>query len=116
THVYTRLVEAGYAVDFVSPKGGQVPLDGVDRKDTENAAFLDDAGVMKRLQASLRPDEVDPTRYAAIFYAGGHGTMWDLPDNAALAGITARIYEQGGVAAAVCYGPAGLVNVKLSSG
>jgi len=71
---------------------------------------------MARLHASLRPDGVDPARYAAIFYAGGHGTMWDLPDNATLGAITAAIYEAGGIAAAVCHGPAGLVNVKLSTG
>jgi putative intracellular protease/amidase len=42
--------------------------------------------------------------------------MWDLPDNAALTQIAARIYQRGGVVAAVCHGPAGLVNVKLDSG
>jgi len=116
THVYKPLIAAGYDVDFVSPKGGEVPLDGVDRKDAVNASFLDDAAAMARLHASLRPDQVDPSRYAAIFYAGGHGTMWDLPDNARLAELTAAIYEAGGIAAAVCHGPAGLVNVKLSNG
>lgn len=116
THVYTRLVDAGFEVDFVSPKGGRVPLDGVDRADSENVAFLDNPAVMERLHASLRPDQADPSRYQAIFYAGGHGTMWDLPDNAELGRITAKIYEAGGIAAAVCHGPAGLVNVKLSNG
>jgi putative intracellular protease/amidase len=116
THVYSRLVEAGLEVDFVSPQGGRVPLDGVDRKDAENAAFLDNAAALEKLHASLRPDQVDVSRYRAIFFAGGHGTMWDLPENTALARITAQIYEAGGIVAAVCHGPAGLVNVKLSSG
>jgi putative intracellular protease/amidase len=52
----------------------------------------------------------------AIFYAGGHGTMWDFPDNAQLASIAASIYERGGVVAAVCHGPSGLVNIRLSDG
>ncbi len=116
THVYHRLVRAAVDIDFVSPAGGEVPLDGVDRGDADNAAFLDDATVLARLHASLRPEQVDPTRYRGIFFAGGHGTMWDLPDNAALASITAQIYESGGVVAAVCHGPSGLVNVRLSSG
>lgn len=116
SHVYWTLVDAGIAVDFVSPKGGQVPLDGVDRKDADNARFLDDADVMARLARSLKPSEVDSARYAAIYYAGGHGTMWDLPDSAGLQAIAAAIYEAGGVVAAVCHGPAGLVNIKLSSG
>lgn len=49
-------------------------------------------------------------------FAGGHGTMWDFADNTELAKITADIYENGGVVGAVCHGPAGLVNVKLSNG
>jgi len=64
----------------------------------------------------MRPDQVDPGQYLAIHYAGGHGTMWDFPDNEALAKIAATIYEKGGVVGAVCHGPAGLVNIMLSNG
>lgn len=39
-----------------------------------------------------------------------------FPDNAELARIATAIYEQGGVVGAVCHGPAGLVNIKLSNG
>lgn len=116
THPHAALRAAGVTVDFASPKGGRVPLDGVDRGDPTNAAFLDDEALVTRLHRSLRPDQVDPAAYDAIFYAGGHGTMWDFPDDAALARIAAAVYERGGVVAAVCHGPAGLVNVKLSSG
>ena len=35
-------MNAGLAVDFVSPKGGKAPLDGVNRDDADNARFLDD--------------------------------------------------------------------------
>lgn len=116
THVYWVLVRAGIEVDFVSPQGGQVPLDGLDREDADNALFLDDSAAIERLNHSMRPDDVDPSRYAAIYYAGGHGTMWDLPGEARLALIAAKIYEAGGIVSAVCHGPAGLVNIKLSSG
>ena len=40
----------------------------------------------------------------------------DFPDNKELAAITSKIYENGGVVAAVCHGPAALINVKLSNG
>ena len=106
SHVYWTLVDAGIEVDFASPAGGRVPLDGVDRSDADNARLLDDATVMARVHASLRPDQVDPSRYAAIYYAGGHGTMWDLPHDVGLARIAAAIYEAGGVVSAVCHGPA----------
>lgn len=48
--------------------------------------------------------------------AGGHGTMWDFSENTELANIAASIYEKGGIVGAVCHGPAGLVNIKLSNG
>lgn len=54
--------------------------------------------------------------YAAVLYAGGHGTMWDFANSHTIDRITAQIYENGGIVAAVCHGPAALVNAKLSSG
>ncbi|MCZ0905163.1 type 1 glutamine amidotransferase domain-containing protein, partial [Microcoleus sp. HI-ES] len=38
------------------------------------------------------------------------------PDHQELAEIAAAIYEAGGIVGAVCHGPAGLVNIKLSDG
>jgi putative intracellular protease/amidase len=116
SHPYDVFRRAGFEVDFVSPRGGEVPLDGVDRTDPLNAQFLDDANAMRSLHGSMRPEAVVPERYAAIFYAGGHGTMWDFPDDLELARKGASIYERGGVVAAVCHGPAALVNLKLSNG
>lgn len=40
--------------------------------------------------------------------------MWDLPQNRQLAGIAKEIYENGGLVSAVCHGPAGLLNIRLS--
>ncbi|MCL2892587.1 type 1 glutamine amidotransferase domain-containing protein [Brenneria tiliae] len=116
THPHDVLSAAGYTVDFVSPKGGKAYVDGLDLDDPVNAAFWNDAALRNATDTTLAPSQVDPEAYAAIFYAGGHATMWDFPDNAELAAIAARIYERGGVVAAVCHGPAGLVNVKLSEG
>jgi len=70
---------------------------------------------MAQVENTLHPSQVNPSEYVAIFYAGGHGTMWDFPDNADLAQIAASIYEQGGIVSAVCHGPAGLVNIRLSN-
>ncbi len=115
-HPYAVFAKAGFAVDFASVRGGKVPLDGVDRKDPVNAAFLDDTSLVARLHDSKPSSAVDPARYAAVFFAGGHGTMWDLPDDPGFARVAAQIYESGGVVAAVCHGPAALVNLRLSTG
>ncbi len=42
--------------------------------------------------------------------------MWDFADNKELQRLTRQIYEKNGVVGAVCHGPSGLVNVKLSNG
>ncbi|WP_437957236.1 type 1 glutamine amidotransferase domain-containing protein [Sorangium sp. So ce119] len=115
-HPYAEFTKAGLAVDFASTRGGRVPLDGVDDADPASAPFLDGGALAGRVHDSLPAASVDPSRYAAIFFAGGHGTMWDFPENEAFARVAASIYERGGVVGAVCHGPAALVNVRLSSG
>jgi len=116
THPYEVLTKAGYEIDFVSPKGGQVPLDGMDSLDKVSKKLLSNDSFLKQLSTTKTPTEIDPSSYEAVFYAGGHGTMFDLPNNRNLQNITTEIYEAGGVVAAVCHGPVGLVNVKLTDG
>jgi putative intracellular protease/amidase len=116
THPYYVFEQAGIEVEFVSPQGGKAPMIGVDLQDPLNQAFLDNPKTVDQVENTLSPSEIDLTRYDAIFYAGGHGTMWDFPHQEQLAQLAASLYEQGGVVGAVCHGPAGLVNVKLSDG
>ena len=115
-HPHAVLSDAGFAIDFASPAGGAAPMDGVSRTDPANAAFLDDAVAMAKVQNTTRLVDVDPSAYAAVYIVGGHGTMWDLPENAALSAIAAHIYDAGGVVGAVCHGVAGLVNTRLANG
>lgn len=116
THPWEVLHKAGYEIDFVSPQGGTPPVDGFNLEDPANKAFWENREYRNKIENSLKPGEVNPRDYSAVFFAGGHGTMWDFADHTGLAKITAGIYENGGVVAAVCHGPAGLVNVKLSNG
>ncbi len=115
-HPWAILRDAGYEIDFVSPKGGKPPMDGVDAADPISRAFLASPDIARKLQNTATPAAVRAEDYAAIFYVGGHGTMWDFPDDQSLAKLGATIYEAGGVVGAVCHGPAGLVNLKLSDG
>lgn len=115
-HPWEVLHSAGYEIDFVSPKGGKAPVDGFNMDDPINKKFWDNTEYRNKIEHTLKPSEVNSEDYAAIHYAGGHGTMWDFADNEALARIAAKIYENEGVVSAVCHGPAGLVNIKLSDG
>jgi putative intracellular protease/amidase len=113
-HPYEVFEAQGYTVDFVSPQGGEPPKDGFDADDMSQVRFLEEN--KDKLAATLTPEQVNADNYQAIFYAGGHGTMWDFPNNTALAELASNIYERGGVVAAVCHGPAALVNVRLPNG
>ena len=118
SYPYKAVTEAGYSVDFVSPNGGPAPMDpnSNDMDDEVNKAFTDDSSIMDQLHNTMSPDQINPDDYDGIMYAGGHGTVWDFPDSEGLANIAISIYERGGVLGAICHGPAGLVNLKLSDG
>lgn len=118
SHPYRVFMSAGHEVDFVSVRGGEPPavvFDG-EEDDPEVVAFLADEAVRAKLAATPPASQVRSTEYSAIFYAGGHGAMWDFPESPDLARLAVEIYEQGGVVSAVCHGPAGLVNLRLSGG
>lgn len=116
SHPWEVLYKAGYEIDFVSPKGGTPPVDGFDLKDPVNKEFWENKEYKNKIDHSMTPSQVDPKEYSTIFYAGGHGAMWDFADNKELAAIASEIYENGGIVAGVCHGPAGLVNIRLNNG
>src|ERR1700712_3757099 len=118
THPHQVLSDGGYEIDFVSPKGGKAPIDpdSMDLTDGANADFWNDSKLRAAIENTKTPSDVKADDYAGIFFAGGHGAMWDLPNDQAIAALTASIFEHGGVVAAVCHGPAGIVNVKLANG
>lgn len=116
SHAWDEVVNAGFEVDFVSPLGGNPPVDGFDLSDSINKKFWENKHYHDKITHSFKPEQINPKNYKAIYYAGGHGAMWDLPSDARIAQIAAEIYENNGFVAAVCHGPAGLVNIKLSNG
>lgn len=116
SHPWEVLYKAGYEIDFVSPKGGTPPVDGFDLKDPVNKEFWENKEYKNKIDHSMTPSQVNPKEYSAIFYAGGHGAMWDFADNKELAAIASEIYGNGGIVAGVCHGPAGLVNIRLNNG
>ncbi|WP_333588978.1 type 1 glutamine amidotransferase domain-containing protein [Lactobacillus acetotolerans] len=117
----SEMKESAYKVDFVSPKGGYVPVDPRSMKNTyldeDTLHLYQDQDYQKRaLAETLKPEDINSEDYAAIYYTGGHGVMWDFPNNAALQKISLAIYQQGGYICSVCHGIAGLLNTKLENG
>ena len=118
THPYYAMTASGLSVDIVSIRGGKAPIDerSMDLSDELNKRFLDTPELVEAIENSKSLSDVNSEDYAAIVFAGGHGTMWDFPDSAAVNAKAVEIYERGGVVAAICHGPAALVNLKLSNG
>lgn len=108
--------DAGYTVDFVSPAGGAVPIDPSvlgERLTTR----LQDQRIMAGLTKTHTPDQINASRYQAVYYVGGSNAMYQVVDDVRLQQISRHIYEQNnGVISAVCHGTAGIVRLKLSSG
>jgi putative intracellular protease/amidase len=116
THPLAVLDAAGIKVEFASIEGGEPPVDGLDLEDATNARYWNDETFRHAIRGTAKLADIDPINYSAIFFAGGHGAMWDLPESPAVLDVTQKIFETGGIVAAVCHGPAALVNVKLSDG
>ncbi|MDP8966175.1 MAG: type 1 glutamine amidotransferase domain-containing protein [Cyanobacteriota bacterium] len=111
---YTEFKSNGFDVTVASPQGGKAPLDPRSEPKPEEAsnsaearAALEDTKVL----ASLSAEDFD-----AIFLPGGHGTMFDLPNNEALQKLLGAFGETDKVIAAVCHGPAGFVGVTSPNG
>lgn len=121
-HPYSVFVSHKLKVTLGSPEGGKAPIDPKSFKleDEANATFWDKFGNgdedAPAVPTTLALDEVQPGQFDGIFFAGGHGAMWDFPTSEDLRAVVSSIWTRGGAVGAVCHGPAALVNLKLPDG
>lgn len=111
---YHIFVSHGYAVDFASPTGGKVPFSmnpiGI------SSYTIKHEGFMNKAQHSLKPEQIDYKKYAAVFIGGGYGTLFDVAKHPKLLATIAQIYQNKGVVGGCGHGPGAFANVKLSNG
>ncbi|WP_252739042.1 type 1 glutamine amidotransferase domain-containing protein [Colwellia sp. D2M02] len=106
----------GIDVDVASPKGGNVVADKYDPATRYNAQTLADEKIMDKLANTFATANINAASYDGVFIVGGKGAMFDLPKDKALQTLISDVYQQQGAVAAVCHGPAALVDVKLADG
>jgi len=121
TEALKFLEKSGLQYALASVKGGEPPADPMSLSDEElkkpaNVHFSTDEMFQHALKNTICIDDVDSSKYAAVFFPGGHGTMWDFSDSNGVQRVIREIYEAGGVVSAVCHGPSSLVNATLSDG
>jgi len=117
THAVHVLKEAGIDYEVASIKGGRAPIYGQDIEgDDVNSSMLADEDFQNRVNNTIPVSQVNIADYDAVFYPGGFGLLSDLAANEDFAKLSAAHYENGGILAAVCHGPAALLPIILSNG
>lgn len=118
THPLHELEAAGHRALIASIQAGKAPVDGdsLNMTDPINAQYWERGDLQQRLKNAPALADLNGADYDAIFFTGGYGTMWDFRESTAAQRLTREIYERGGIVAAVCHGPAALVDVKLANG
>lgn len=113
SEAYLEFKNKGYEVVVASPKGGKSPVDpnsltdDVTEEDKEAGNLLENTKSL----AEVRSED-----FAGIFVPGGHGTMFDFPEDTNLQRLLTEFSEADKLIAAVCHGPAALVGGKRANG
>lgn len=120
THIYDSALKREYDSTIASPQGGNVPIDPESLKtlmlDKLSKDYWEVPEFREKLQHVPSLGEIAEEEFDCIYLAGGHGAMYDFPDNIILQSIIRKHYENRKIVAAICHGVCGLLNVGLSTG
>ncbi len=117
---YYIFQESEAQITLASIEGGEVPIDPESLQAGQNEPsverFLSDQSAMQQLKHTLPIHDLDFKVFDAIFLPGGHGTVWDFPNNDYLAEGLTQAWQQQKIIAAVCHGLSGLLHVRDVTG
>ena len=125
THPYWTFSEAGYSVDIVSPKGGDLKADGYsDPEDVSgysahdliSLGFKTSPAHAALLLNTRSISDIDLHLYDAIFVVGGQSPMVTMIDDTALHDFIAKAYEAEKIVAVVCHATCVLLKTRLANG
>jgi len=117
-HPFLRFKREGYYVVIASVNGGHTTVNPQSLKDADDEAkgFWDNSDYRTLTENTLRLEDLDGTKFDAVFFVGGHGTMFDFPKCSALERISREVFERGGIVSGVCHGPIAFCDIHLTSG
>ncbi|RZK42093.1 MAG: hypothetical protein EOO90_08420 [Pedobacter sp.] len=113
---YDVFTKSGYTVDFVSPKGGAIPIGYINASYSVHKKYLYDSFFMNKLKSTMKPDEVVSENYNVIIYGGGGAAMFGVAENVEIQNLAREVYNRNGVISAICHGTAGLAYLKDETG
>ncbi|NQD36714.1 type 1 glutamine amidotransferase domain-containing protein [Permianibacter sp. IMCC34836] len=107
---YLQFRQSAVRLTVASPAGGAAPIDPA------SAAELDAHPEWQPAVAALAHTDVlsnvHASQFDAVFIPGGHGCMFDLATSSAMSRLLREFFQQKKMIAAVCHGPAALVNAR----
>ncbi len=113
---YDVFTKSGFTVEFVSPKGGAVPIGYINASDSIHKKYLYNNFFMNKLKNTMKPIDVVAENYSAIFYGGGGAAMFGVAENVTIQNLARQIFTNNGVVSAICHGTAGLAYLKDEAG
>lgn len=111
---YMVLTNNGIAVDIISPNGGAVLIH--DKKDNLQYIQAFKELAINSLKQTISAKQALENDYQAIMIIGGDGAVFDLPVHQNTQKLIKHFVDKEMPIAAVCHGPAALVNIKLEDG
>jgi putative intracellular protease/amidase len=113
---YFYFLDAGKEITIASPKGGQAPIDPKsnepENQTPATVRYYNDPETIRRLSNTVKLSSVSEKDYDTVFYPGGHGPMWDLPDDEDSIRLLESFNRAGKVMTLMCHSPVALKNVK----
>ncbi|SMF02908.1 type 1 glutamine amidotransferase domain-containing protein [Desulfovibrio gilichinskyi] len=107
-------------VTIASPKGGKPPLDPKsDEPDSQTAStkrFRKDIEAQTQLANTHLLGSIKPSDFDAVFYAGGHGPLWDLAEDITSISLIETFSRQDKPLGLVCHAPGVLRHTKQEDG
>ncbi|XXH01595.1 hypothetical protein Hte_007955 [Hypoxylon texense] len=119
SHPYDVLVAKGAEVVVASPKGGVAPLDPSSIEgygDASVDAFYKNHSALWEKTTPIKSFLGRAEEFAALFYPGGHGPMFDLVGDDDSIALIAEFVGAGKPVAALCHGPIAFTDVILPGG
>lgn len=117
---YYRFTDSGADLVLASPLGGKPPLDPKSNEPEfqtdETRRFESDSAAVAALENTVRLDSVAVEDFDAIFYAGGHGPLWDLAEDPDSIRLIETTLTAGKHVTLVCHAPGVLRHAKNPDG
>ena len=118
-HPFDTFTQVGWRIDIASPRGGEAPVNpaSVDTTEPRIRQYLRGDTLLKRLLKHTIPSaDITPDAYDVIYFAGGHGALWDFLEDQSLGRAAGRIFGKRGILATVGEGAAVLLNTTRGDG